>query len=298
MLLLFLSSLLSTVFLFALWMSYLAASSVPVGVREESRCCHLSAASKAEVGSQSSEHGVVATGKHFDLSSSLFVERHVRLLRAPEVMKQHGEFAGHCDHGFTLRLLTTSGGQVQTPLSQRRVSAVRSKDVVGALDQQTSEIGVAGMGDAKLRIVVSGLTSPWTQAQVATDIATSSEPFLAAESQHEGQGGEVADAVNLQQRLRLRTLGLAELLDLPVVLLDLDCHLRDLLEHRTERLCQSRRHNGRATLSEARCSGGGHTVAAGLRQTTNGVHRCGAQSHQQRSRTNQCKSPSCCATVR
>jgi hypothetical protein len=35
-------SLLSTGFLFALWMSCLGASSVPVGVREESRCCYLS----------------------------------------------------------------------------------------------------------------------------------------------------------------------------------------------------------------------------------------------------------------
>jgi hypothetical protein len=42
LLLLFLGSLLSTGFLFALWMSCLDASSVPVGVREESRCCHLS----------------------------------------------------------------------------------------------------------------------------------------------------------------------------------------------------------------------------------------------------------------
>src|SRR5271167_2950963 len=128
------------------------------------------------------------------------------------------------------------------------------------------------MGDAKLRIMVSGLTSTRSQAQVATHIATSSEPFLAAEGQHEGQGGEVTDAVNLQQGLCLRILGLAELLDPPVVQLDLDCHLRDLPEHWTERLCQSRRHNGEAALSEARCGGGGHTVAAGLRQTTNRVH--------------------------
>src|SRR5271163_1042305 len=168
-------------------------------------------------------------------------------------MEQHGQFACYCNDGLTLGLLTTSGGQVPTPLSQRRVSSMRSQDVVGALDQQTSEIGVAGMGDAKLRIVVSGLTSTRSQTQVATHIATSSEPFLAAERQHEGQGGEVADAVNLQQRLRLRILGLAELLDLPVVLLDLDCHLCDLLEYGTERLCQSRRHNGQAALSEARC---------------------------------------------
>jgi hypothetical protein len=40
-------------------------------------------------------------------------------------------------------------------------------------------------------------------------------------------------------------------------------------------------------LSEARCGGGGHAVAARLRQATNRVHRCGAQSHQQSSRTDQ-----------
>jgi hypothetical protein len=67
-------------------------------------------ASKAEVGSQSSEHGVVATGEHIDLSSSLFIERHIRSLGAPEVMKQHGQLAGYGDDGLTLGLLATSCG--------------------------------------------------------------------------------------------------------------------------------------------------------------------------------------------
>ena len=65
---------------------------------------------RAEVGSQSSEHGVVATGEHVDLSSSLFVERHTRSLGAPEVVKQHGQLAGYGDHGVTSGLLATSGG--------------------------------------------------------------------------------------------------------------------------------------------------------------------------------------------
>src|ERR1700677_3254306 len=162
--------------------------------------------------------------------------------------------------------------------------------MVGAFDQQTSKICVTGVSDAELRIMISGLTSPRSQAQVATHIAASSEPFLAAEGQHEGQGGEVTDAVNLQQGLCLRILGLAELLYLPVVLLDLDSYLRDLLEHRTQRLCQPGRHNSEAALSEARCGGGGHTIAAGPRQTTNRVHCRRAQSHQQSSRTNQSES--------
>jgi hypothetical protein len=114
---------------------------------------------------------------------------------------------------------------------------MRSKDMVGALDQQASKISVAGVGDAKLRIMISRLTSTRSQTEIAANIATSSEPLLAAERQYEGQCGEMSDSVNLQQRLRLRILGLAELLNLPIVLLDLDGHLRDLLEHRTKRLC-------------------------------------------------------------
>ena len=65
---------------------------------------------KAEVGSQSSEHDVVATGKQDHLLSRLLVERHVRLLCAPEVMEQHGELAGHCYNGLALGLLATSCG--------------------------------------------------------------------------------------------------------------------------------------------------------------------------------------------
>jgi hypothetical protein len=76
---------------------------------------------------------------------------------------------------------------------------VRSKDMVGAFDQQTSKICVTGVSDAELRIMISGLTSPRSQAQVATHIAASSEPFLAAEGQHEGQGGEVTDAVTFSK---------------------------------------------------------------------------------------------------
>jgi hypothetical protein len=116
-------------------------------------------ASKAEVGTQSSEHGVVATSKHVDLSGCLFVERHVRLLGAPEAVKQHGKLAGYCNDGLTLNLLAASRREVEAPLSKRRVSSVRSQDVVGALYQQTSQVCVAGMGDAELRIVIRSKVS-------------------------------------------------------------------------------------------------------------------------------------------
>jgi hypothetical protein len=41
---------------------------------------------KTKTRTQSSEHGVVATGKHGHVLGSLFIERHVRLLSAPEAM--------------------------------------------------------------------------------------------------------------------------------------------------------------------------------------------------------------------
>jgi hypothetical protein len=65
-------------------------------------------ASKAEVGSQSSEHGVVATGEHVDISSSLFIERHIRRLSAPEMMKKHCKLASYCNDGLAPGLLAAS----------------------------------------------------------------------------------------------------------------------------------------------------------------------------------------------
>jgi hypothetical protein len=65
---------------------------------------------KTKTRTQSSEHGVVATGKFEHLLGSLFVERHVRLLGTPEAVKQHGKLAGHCNNGLALGLLATSCG--------------------------------------------------------------------------------------------------------------------------------------------------------------------------------------------
>ena len=49
-----------------------------------------------------------------------------------------------------------------------------------ALDQQTSEVDVAGLGDPELRIAVTGLTASRSQAEIAAYITTLLEAFLAA----------------------------------------------------------------------------------------------------------------------
>ena len=59
---------------------------------------------------------------------------------------------------------------------------------------------MAGLGDAELRVAVPGLAASRPQAEVAADIATPLEAFLAAKRQDIGQRRELADAVDLEQR--------------------------------------------------------------------------------------------------
>ena len=143
---------------------------------------------------------------------------------------------------------------------------MRSENMVGALDQQRPEVDIASLGDAELGVSIPGLAAFWPQAEVAADIATSLEAFLVAQRQNVRQGRELPDAVDLDQRLCLWILRLRESLDQPVVVLDLLRHLRDLLEHRTQRLGQTWREHGHASLREAERGRGRQTVAAGFRK--------------------------------
>src|ERR1019366_10018054 len=111
---------------------------------------------------------------------------------------------------------------------------MRPENMVGALDQQTTQIDVAGLGDAELRVAVPGLTASRPQAEITAHIATSLEAFLTAQRQDIGQRRELTDTVNLNQRLRLRILRLHESLDSAIVLLDLHRHRSDLFKDWTE----------------------------------------------------------------
>src|SRR5260370_29054781 len=143
---------------------------------------------------------------------------------------------------------------------------MRSEDMVGALDQQRPEVDIASLGDAELRVVVPGLAASRPQAEVTADIPTSLEAFLAAQRQNVRQCRELADAIDLDQRLRLWVLRLRESLDGTVVLLDLYRHRSDLLENRAECESQTWRQHGHAPLGEAQGGRRWQTVAAGFRQ--------------------------------
>ena len=71
-----------------------------------------------------------------------------------------------------------------------------SDDMVGALDQQLSQIPVTGLGDSKLRVAITGLAASRPQAEIAADITTSLEALLFAQRQDEGQRREVANPID------------------------------------------------------------------------------------------------------
>jgi hypothetical protein len=123
--------------------------------------------------------------------------------------------------------------------------------VVGTLNQQTSEVSVAGLGDPELRVAFAGLAPFWSQAKAAAHIAASTKALLGAQSQDERQSGDVTDAMDGQQGLSLGVFGLSHALDLPVVLLDLQRQRCDLFEHWVECQLESGRHGSLAALSKA-----------------------------------------------
>jgi hypothetical protein len=73
---------------------------------------------------------------------------------------------------------------------------VWSENMVGAFDQQRTQVDVAGLGDAELRVAVPGLAASRPQAEITAHIATSLEAFLAAQRQNIGQRREMTDTVN------------------------------------------------------------------------------------------------------
>ena len=97
-----------------------------------------------------------------------------------------------------------------------------------------------------LRVSIPGLAAFWPQAEIAADIATSLEAFLAAQRQNVRQRRELTDAVDFNQSLGLWIVCLRESLDRAVVLLNRHCHCGDLLEHRAQRLNKTRRKHGKS----------------------------------------------------
>lgn len=125
--------------------------------------------------------------------------------------------------------------------------------MVRALDQKASQVDFARLRDPELRIAVSRLAPSWSEAKVATDISASLEALLVPQRKDVSQWCDVSDSLTLQQGWCLGILGLGEFEDLPIVVLDLERYLRNLIKHRTERLSQPCRHDCQTALRKTSC---------------------------------------------
>src|ERR1700759_5160043 len=101
---------LSTEFLFALSVSFVGTEArcrLGFSGRVDAASCRT-ASFRAKVGTQSSEHGVVATSAHERSSGGFRVEGHVELLRGPDAMEENSQLACHRDHRPILGLLASA----------------------------------------------------------------------------------------------------------------------------------------------------------------------------------------------
>jgi hypothetical protein len=106
--------------------------------------------------------------------------------------------------------------------------------MIGAFDQKLAEISVAGLCNAELGVAVPGLASAWSQTEIAANISASLEALFIPQGEHEGQCCEMSNAIDLDQRLRLRIGSPGKFFNRQVVLLDLHCHVSNLMEQRAK----------------------------------------------------------------
>jgi hypothetical protein len=79
-------------------------------------------------------------------------------------MQQHGQLSSYSNDGPVSGLLASTRSQMQSPLPQAGVLSMSSEDMIGALDEQGSEIDIARLGDAELRISLTGLAAPRSES--------------------------------------------------------------------------------------------------------------------------------------
>ena len=87
-------------------------------------------------------------------------------------MEKHSQLS--CDgYNGPFSSILAFARQLQSPPAKTAVLPVRAKDVVSALDEQLTQIYIAGFRYAELWIVAAGLIAARSKSQVTTDIPAS-----------------------------------------------------------------------------------------------------------------------------
>ena len=65
----------------------------------------------------------------------------------PQVMKEDGQLAGHRHQRSFLGVLASALGELETPAAQVTIGSEGPENVLGAADEQATQVAVAGLSD-------------------------------------------------------------------------------------------------------------------------------------------------------
>src|SRR3989454_3815910 len=96
-------------------------------------------------------------------------QRLVHCTRDPQAVEQHRELPSHRDDGALLRVLPPARRERRPPVPQVRIRPEGPEDVVGAPDQEPTQVGISRLGDAQLRGTGAGVSLLRSQSEIRSD---------------------------------------------------------------------------------------------------------------------------------
>ena len=105
-------------------------------------------------------------GSGCDFDGSAVSERLVLLARHPQAVHQHGELASYRHPCSLLGILPAPRHKAEPPTTEVAVASKWSEDVVGRVDEQSTQEWVAGFGDPQLWIAVPQLALARAEAEI------------------------------------------------------------------------------------------------------------------------------------
>jgi len=124
------------------------------------------------------------------------VEGVVDIARDPQAVEEDGQLAGHRHHRSLLGVLASAFGELETPAAQVTIGSEGSEDVLGAADEQATQVAVAGLGDAELGIARSGLVPLGDKTQSGRHLTRLAEAVRVIEGEDIGQGDNGSHAAH------------------------------------------------------------------------------------------------------
>jgi hypothetical protein len=150
----------------------------------------------------------------------------------PKAMKQNSKLSGYGYHGSLFGVLSTAFSKLQAPTAQVAVRTEGTQDILGGRDEQTTQIGIARLGDTQLGIVIAGLIASGDEADGRTDLPAPAEVFGLFKREDEGKRSEWPHTADPTEQLGLWIAFTAKLFGFMVIGFDLLGEGSDAVEDR------------------------------------------------------------------